>query len=663
MQKTAPADVSVVVISKHEAALDETLQMLERECEATGAECLVVDASEGALDWIRDTHPWVGWIEYRPSISGASSIPEQRNVGVSAAEGRIIVFCDSGGVPEAGWLEAIVAPILAEKRQFTCGPVTSRRAGVYRTINDVPDDEIVASPPTANVAFTKALFDQVGGFDERYGYGSDVDFAWRCAAVGEAPRCVRAAVMTMDWGPWALQKRRSWRYGRARARLCRIHKGAWRRILREQPEIVAYPAAQVATVKLLTWSVFDLRFGLAGALLGGAAVAALRVRNRNSDQPWAVMLGHVIYGWAYWFEIVLGPRWRTARIDVVHSPVDEGGPYVESLVAGLRAAGVSALAWRGPTRSAAANLLIAPLLPFWWRWRGARIWHLHWTWGHTLPYLQTAAVRRIERAWFAASLKTANAAGIRIVWTAHNLYPHEQVFDDDKAARRTLCAAAATVIAHDESAGARIAETFGPKRVRIIEQGAIDVPRADRTAAREALGVEDAYLILGFGKIARYKGYHTLLQAVELLDPKLRARTVVRIVGECEDEAYLRELQSAAGPRVSIEAGRATEEALGELLAAADACAFLFEASLNSSTRKTAGRAGVPSVVRGTHGTSGEWLVEDANSAARALEAIAAMDPAERAAVSSARIAAHQHTWYECAKATAEVYREAVRGT
>jgi glycosyltransferase involved in cell wall biosynthesis len=663
MRKTAPAEVSVVIISKHEAALDETLQTLERECEATGAECLVVDASEGTLDWIREKHPWVGWVEYRPSISGASSIPEQRNVGVSAAAGRIIVFCDSGGVPEAGWLQAIVGPILAGKRQFVCGPVTSRRAGVYRTINDVPEDEVVASPPTANVAFTRTLFEQVGGFDERYGYGSDVDFAWRCAAAGEAPRCARGAVMTMDWGPWALQKRRSWRYGRARARLCRIHKGAWRRILREQPEIVAYPVAQVATAKLLTWSVFDPRFALAGALLGGGAAAALRVRNRKSERPWAVMLGHVIYGWAYWFEIVLGPRWRKPRIDAVHSPVDEGGPYVESLVAGLRAHGVSAIAWRGPTRSAAVNLLIAPVLPLWWRWKGARIWHLHWTWGHTLPYLQTATVRRIERAWLTASLKAARAAGMQIIWTAHNLYPHSQVFDDDKAARRTLCVAAATVIAHDEEAGARIAETFEPKRVRVIEQGAIDVPRADRDEARRELGVEDAYLIVGFGKIARYKGYHTLLHAVEMLEETLRTRTVVRIVGECGDEAYLRELRAMAGERVTIEAERVSEEALGALLAAADACAFLFEASLNSSTRKTAGRAGVPSVVRGTHGTSGEWLVEDATGAARALEAIAALGPAERAAVAQARIGAHQHTWYECAKTTAEAYREAVRGT
>lgn len=661
MRETATTDVSVVVISKHEAALDETLQMLERECEATGAECVVVDASEGALDWIREKHPWVGWIEYRPSISGASSIPEQRNVGVSAAEGRVIVFCDSGGIPEPGWLEAIVAPIRAGRSAFVCGPVRSRRAGVYRTINDVPEGTVVASPPTANVAFTKTLFDQVGGFDERYGYGSDVDFAWRCAAVGEAPRCATAAVMTMDWGPWSLQKRRSWRYGRARARLCRIHKGAWRRILREQPEIVAYPAAQVATVKLLTWVVFDPRFAIAGVLLGAAATAGLRVRNRRSEQPWAVMLGHVIYGWAYWFEIVLGPRWRKPRMDVVHSPVDEGGPYVESLVAGLHAHGVAAIAWRGPTRSAAVNLMLAPLLPLWWRWRGARVWHLHWTWGHTLPYLQTVVVRRIERAWFTMSLKVANAAGLRIVWTAHNLYPHEDVFDDDKAARRTLCAATTTVIVHDEGGAVKVAEAFEPKRVRIIEQGAIDVPHADRAEARRALGIAEEYMILGFGKIARYKGYHTLLQAVELLEPELRARTVVRIAGECEDEAYLNELRAAAGAGVSIEAGRVPEERLGAMLAAADVCAFLFEASLNSSTRKTAGRAGVPSIVRGANGKVGEWLVHDATEAAVALEKIAAVTGTERAAIRTALIDAHQRTWRECAESTAAAYREAVR--
>lgn len=662
--------VSVVVICKKEAALDETLEVLARECSEVGGECIVVDASEGSLDWIRDKHPWVEWVAYVPNISGASSIPEQRNIGVAYASAPIIAFCDAGGIPESGWLQSIIEPIEAGRWQYGCGPVRSTRPGVYRTINDVEEGDIVPSPPTANVAFTKKLFDQVGGFDERYAYGSDVDFAWRCAEVGEAPHCSKNAVMGMDWGPWTLQKRRSWRYGRARARLCRIHRGAWRTILRQQPEIIAYPGLQAfAVIGMFSGLVVSV-----AALIGvggfSVAVLLLRWRNRNSERPWAVMLGHVIYGWAFWYEIGFGPRWKNQKkYDVVHSPVDVGGPYVKSLTNSLAGLGIRSRTGTQVSNSSLLNLMLAPFTPIWWRLRGARIWHIHWTWGHVLPYAQVKFVRRVERWWFGLHLAVAKKCGIRIVWTAHNLYPHVPVFDDDRAARCKLVAAADVVIVHDEVARDKIAREFSPKKIATIEQGYIDTPGAEREKARSERGLSTETInILGFGIIAPYKGYKTLLEAYSNLPKETAERTKIRIIGQCRDKDLLDELRKLRdgidpqGENIVIEDRYLSEEELGAELAAADLCAFLFETSLNSSTRKTAARAGKLAIVRGVAEPGpGEWLVADVEGLEKAIKTFADLDQAERVRMEAAARDSMQRTWAECAGEVVQVYRSILK--
>ena len=50
------------------------------------------------------------------------------------------------------------------------------------------------------------------------------------------------AVIRHDWGGWRRQLRRSYAYGQARARLYRKHPARLRRVLRDEPMVVVYPA-------------------------------------------------------------------------------------------------------------------------------------------------------------------------------------------------------------------------------------------------------------------------------------------------------------------------------------------------------------------------------------------------------------------------------------
>ena len=122
-----PMKVSIVVISKNEPALLETLDSFVPLLDGLLDEVVVVDASGGTLDFVRDQHDWVKWVPFTPRPDAGVTIPEQRNLGVAEAIGDVVVFTDCGCVPEPGWLPQLLAPILDGDEQVTCG-----RTGIAR---------------------------------------------------------------------------------------------------------------------------------------------------------------------------------------------------------------------------------------------------------------------------------------------------------------------------------------------------------------------------------------------------------------------------------------------------------------------------------------------------------------------------------------------------
>jgi GT2 family glycosyltransferase len=239
--------ISIVIISKDEPGLDDTLTGVTAQARALPQPCeiIVVDASQGRLDPIRRRHqPAVRWLPFRPPPGVRVSIPHQRNAGVRAASGEIIVFTDAGCRPAPGWLARLVRA-LDEGEQVTAGLAlaASDSPGLYDRAADLARSaRYLTECPTINLAFRRDAFDAVGGFDTRFAYGSDVDFSWRLVDAGYRIRSVPGAVVLRhDWGTWRRQLRRSYAYGRARARLYRKHRSRIRGILRTDPTVVMYP--------------------------------------------------------------------------------------------------------------------------------------------------------------------------------------------------------------------------------------------------------------------------------------------------------------------------------------------------------------------------------------------------------------------------------------
>lgn len=241
--------ISVVIISKDEPSLDDTLTIVKEQVLGLDepGEVLVVDASAGRLDDIRKRHhPAVEWIDFQPPAGVRISIPHQRNAGVRASAGDIIVFTDAGCLPDEGWLERMVAQLrqtesaVAGMSQDLAGQLTFPSVHIAR-VEDPDGGTYLAECPTLNFAFRREVFEKLDGFDERFTYGSDVDFTWRINDAGYRVLYAPEATLRHDYGASRRRNRRSYLYGKARARLYRKHRNRRRSILHNDPIAVIYP--------------------------------------------------------------------------------------------------------------------------------------------------------------------------------------------------------------------------------------------------------------------------------------------------------------------------------------------------------------------------------------------------------------------------------------
>jgi GT2 family glycosyltransferase len=280
--------ISVVIISKDEPELDETLSAVAAQVDrlAEPGEVVVVDASSGRLDEIRRRHQdTVRWMDFQQPPGVRVSIPHQRNVGVREAKGDIIVFTDAACRPQPGWLERLVAPLQEEDESVTAG---AHQGGSgeshYRiSVDHAGEATYLREAPTLNFAFRRKVFDAAEGFDESFAYGSDTDFSWRLADLGYRIRYVPDAVVEHDFGTARRQRRRSYLYGKARARLYLKHRARRQYLLRDDPIVVVYPLFLLGLPLTLIFPLYPL------LLLVPAW------RNRSEGIIW-VLVDHLWFG-------------------------------------------------------------------------------------------------------------------------------------------------------------------------------------------------------------------------------------------------------------------------------------------------------------------------------------------------------------------------------
>jgi len=235
--------ISVVIIVKDEAFIQDTLVALRQQCEIENAECVVIDASEGRINHIRDQNNWVHWFDFQTPPGMNSTISLQRNAGIKVARSPIIMFCDAGNIPARDWIHTLSAPILSGKHDFVGGPLIFFHNGKdISKRNWGNDGDEVLYPTCGNMAFTRTAFDKTSGFNAKLLVAEDDDFTWALKKQGICSVTVAAAVMRMDIGNRKRRFKRSWRYGKGIVNLLAENPDLRKIRFTQNPDILLYPA-------------------------------------------------------------------------------------------------------------------------------------------------------------------------------------------------------------------------------------------------------------------------------------------------------------------------------------------------------------------------------------------------------------------------------------
>jgi glycosyltransferase involved in cell wall biosynthesis len=126
-----------------------------------------------------------------------------RNAGLRSASGDVVAFTDADCRVDPGWLAALVAPLADPEVGIAGGTIRAMpRANEVERFGEVIHDHRraieVYRPPyaiTMNWASRRAALREVGGFDERFRRGEDVDLSYRMIQAGYTLTFAPAAVV------------------------------------------------------------------------------------------------------------------------------------------------------------------------------------------------------------------------------------------------------------------------------------------------------------------------------------------------------------------------------------------------------------------------------------------------------------------------------------
>lgn len=177
--------ISVVVPVRNGASMigDCISSILACEYPADRHEVLVVDnASTDATAEVIAGHPVRLLSEPRQGVSFA------RNRGIAESRGEILAFIDGDCLADAVWLRELVRPfedptigcVAGELRHLPADTAAERQA--TRMLGDWQRFAVNSNPPyaiTANAAFRRDVFDEVGPFDTRMPRAQDVELGLR----------------------------------------------------------------------------------------------------------------------------------------------------------------------------------------------------------------------------------------------------------------------------------------------------------------------------------------------------------------------------------------------------------------------------------------------------------------------------------------------------
>jgi glycosyltransferase involved in cell wall biosynthesis len=211
----------VVPVRNMAATLGDQLAALARQEPGTLGEVIVVDhESSDATRAVAE-----GWIDRVPRLRVVTAprrlgIGGVRTVGIDASSGGLLAFVDADDVVADGWSRAML-DALAHHR-LVAGGIEHTRLNPPSAYDEVMWEEIplrhgfLRAGIGANMGIHRDLLAEVGGFDDSFHRGEDLDVYWKAQLHGDELFFARDAVVhrRLRSGAWAIAHQH-YHYGRS----------------------------------------------------------------------------------------------------------------------------------------------------------------------------------------------------------------------------------------------------------------------------------------------------------------------------------------------------------------------------------------------------------------------------------------------------------------
>jgi glycosyltransferase involved in cell wall biosynthesis len=238
--------------------------------------------------------------------------------------------------------------------------------------------------------------------------------------------------------------------------------------------------------------------------------------------------------------------------------------------------------------------------------------HLHWL-NRILLGATPGADADARIASFLAELDAFRQGGGRLVWTVHNVLPHDSPLPAEEAKlRRAVIERADVIHTMSPETGAAVADWYEIPAARALcvplpaFDGAYE-DTVDRAGARLTLGLApDDLVYLFLGGLKAYKAWDDLVDAWRRLSPSEEPRRLVLAGSAGSDPATAAVLDDLArDPSVLLHARHILAAEMQLFLRAADVVVLPYREGLNSAVELLALTFGVPVIVPTLPGLSG----------------------------------------------------------
>ena len=236
------------------------------------------------------------------------------------------------------------------------------------------------------------------------------------------------------------------------------------------------------------------------------------------------------------------------------------------------------------------------------RWIGKTCLHLHWL-GGIIGEAENEKVARERMVRFIDDLALMKKNGVKIMWTVHNVLPHDSILQPLQIELRMELIKLCDVIHVMNEETVEIADAF----YRIPDEKILNTPHptyegyypniTSRPEARYYLDIStQEFVFLFFGSIQAYKGLEDLVRAFKLLDSQTERKMRLLIAGKVANPSHFRTIVDEINeqPNITLIQSRVPIEDVQYFFAAADCCVCPYRISLNSGVAHLSHTFGVP---------------------------------------------------------------------